>query len=88
MWEPSHTHRECAYGYPETRQNIKCGQYLETVDWEFAENEPDAELAKGVTSKEAATAEATSQPPPAERRKQLPQGPDNANSSSLEQLSQ
>ena len=40
------------------------------------QNEPDAEPAEGLTSKEAATAEATSQPPPAKRRKQLPQGPD------------
>ena len=40
------------------------------------ENEPDAEPAKGLTSKEAATAEAASQPPPAKRRKCLPQGPD------------
>ena len=39
------------------------------------ENEPDAELAKGLTSKEVATAEATSQPPPAKRRKWLSQGP-------------
>ena len=67
---------ENAYGYPETRQSIECGQYLEIVEWEFVENEPDAELAKGLKSKEAATAEATSQPPPAKRRKQLPQGPD------------
>ena len=70
-----------AYGYPESKQSIKHGQYLETVEWEFAENEPDAELAKGLTSKEAATVEATCQPPPTERRKysrrkQLPQGPD------------
>ena len=35
-------------------------------------NEPDAEPAKSLTSKEAAT----SQPPPVKRRKQLPQGPD------------
>ena len=67
---------ENAYGYPESKQSIKHGQYLETVEWEFAENEPDAEPAKGLTRKEAATAEATSQPPPAKRRKQLPQGPD------------
>ena len=67
---------ENAYGYPESRQSIECGQYLETVECKFAENEPDAELAKGLTSKEAATAEATSQPPPVKRRKQLPQGPD------------
>ena len=67
---------ENAYGYPESRQSIECGQYLETVEWEFAENEPDAEPAKGLASKEAATAKATSQPPPAKRRKQLPQGPD------------
>ena len=67
---------ENAYGYPESRQSIKQGQYLETVEWEFAENEPDAEPAKGLKSKEAATAEATFQPPPAKRRKQLPQGPD------------
>ena len=65
-----------AYGYPESRQSIDHGQYLETVKQEFAENEPDAEPAKGLTSKEAATAEATFQPPPAKRRKQLPQGPD------------
>ena len=51
---------ENAYGYPKSRQSIECGQYLETVEWEFAENEPDAELAKGLTSKEAAMAEATS----------------------------
>ena len=62
-----------AYGYPESRQSIKHGQYLETVEWEFAENEPNAEPAKGLTSKEATTAEATFQPPPAKRRKQLPQ---------------
>ena len=67
---------ENAYGYPESRQSIKHGQYLETVEQEFAENEPDAEPAKGLTSKEAATAEATFQPPPAKRRKWLPQGPD------------
>ena len=67
---------ENAYGYPESRQSNEHGQYLETVEQEFAENEPDAELAKGLTSKEAATTEATSQPPPAKRRKWLPQGPD------------
>ena len=67
---------ENAYGYPESRQSIECGQYLETVEWEFVENEPDTEPAKGLTSKEAATAEATSQPPPAKRRKRLPQGLD------------
>ena len=65
-----------AYGYLESRQSVKCGQYLETVEWEFAENEPDAEPAMGLMSKEAATAEAMSQPPPAKRRKWLPQGPD------------
>ena len=67
---------ENAYGYPESRQSIKHRQYPETVEWEFAENAPDAEAAKGLTSKEAATAEATFQPLPAKRRKQLPQGPD------------
>ena len=67
---------ENAYGYPESRQSIKHGQYLETVEWEFPENAPDTEPAKGLTSKEAATAEATFQPPPAKRRKWLPQGPD------------
>ena len=67
---------ENAYGYPESRQNIERGQYLETVEWEFVENEPDAEPTKGLTSKEATTAEAASQPPPAKRRKHLPQGPD------------
>ena len=67
---------ENAYGYPESRQSIEHGQYLETVEWEFTENEPDAEPAKGLTSKKAATAEDTSQPPPAKRRKWLPQGPD------------
>ena len=65
-----------AYGYPESKQSIKCGQYLGTVEQEFVENELDAELVKGLTSKEAATAEATSQPPPAKRRKWLPQGLD------------
>ena len=40
------------------------------------ENEPDTELAKGLTSKEAATVEAESQPPPAKQRRRLPQGPD------------
>ena len=67
---------ENTYGYPESRQSIEKGQYLETVEWEFAENEPDAEPAKGLTSKEATTAEVASQPPPAKRRKHLPQGPD------------
>ena len=67
---------ENTYGKPESRQSIEHGQYLETVEWEFMENEPDAEPAKGLTSKEAATAEATSQPLPAKRRKRLPQGPD------------
>ena len=67
---------ENAYGYPESKQSIKHGQYLETVGQEFVENEPDAELAKGLTSKEVATVEATSQLPPAKRRKQSPQGPD------------
>ena len=67
---------ENTYGYPESRQIIKRGQYLETVEWEFTENEPDAEPAKGLTSKEAAAAEAASQPPPAKRRKHLSQGPD------------
>ena len=67
---------ENAYGYPESKQSIEPGQYLEPVEWEFVENEPGAELAKGLTSKEVATAEATSQPPLAKRRKQLPQGPD------------
>ena len=38
--------------------------------------EPDAEPAKGLTSKEATTAEAASQPPLVKRRKCLPQGPD------------
>ena len=33
---------EDAYGYPESRQSIKHGQYLETVEREFVENEPDA----------------------------------------------
>ena len=46
------------------------------MEWEFTENEPNAEPAKGLTSKEAATAEASFQPPPANRRKRLPQGPD------------
>ena len=55
---------ENAYGYPESRQSIEHGQYLETVEWEFAGNEPDAEPAKSLTSKEAATVEAESQPPP------------------------
>ena len=67
---------ENAYGYPESKQSIEHGQYLETVEWEFAENEPDAEPAKGLTSKEAATAEVTFQPSPAKRRKWLPQGPE------------
>ena len=67
---------ENAYGYPESKQSIKHGQYVETVEWEFAENEPDAEPAKGLTSREVATVEATSQPLPAKMRKQLPQGPD------------
>ena len=26
---------ENAYGYPESRQSIEHGQYLETVEWEF-----------------------------------------------------
>ena len=56
--------------------SIERGQYLETVECKFAENDPDAEPAKGLTSKEAATAEAASQPPPAKRRKCLPQDPD------------
>ena len=60
---------ENAYGYPESKQSIEHGQYLETVEQEFVENEPDAEPAKGFTSKEVATVEATSQPPPAKRRK-------------------
>ena len=64
------------YGYPESRQSIEFRQYLETVESEFVERELDAELAKGLTSKEAATVEAESQPPPAKQRKQLPQGPD------------
>ena len=64
------------YGYPESKQSIEQGQYLKTVECEFAENEPDAEPAKGLTSKEAATAEDESQPPPAKQRKWLPQGPD------------
>ena len=67
---------ENAYGYPEMRQSIECGQYLETVEKEFVENEPDTEPAKGLTSKEAATAEVTFQPPPTKRRTRLPQGPD------------
>ena len=67
---------ENAYGYPESRQSIERGQYLETVEQEFAENEPDAEPAKGLISKEAATEEVASQPPLAKRRKCLPQGPD------------
>ena len=54
---------ENAYGYPESKQSIERGQYLETVEHEFAENEPDTEPAKGLTSKEAATVEAESQPP-------------------------
>ena len=41
---------ENAYGYQESRQSIEHGQYLETVEWELAENEPDAEPAKGLTS--------------------------------------
>ena len=65
-----------AYDYPESKQSIKHGQYLETVEWEFVENEPDVEPAKGLTSKEAETAEAASQPPPAKKRKWLPQGLD------------
>ena len=40
---------ENAYGYSESRQSIEHGQYLETVGWEFAENEPYAEPAKGLT---------------------------------------
>ena len=54
-----------AYSYPKSKQSIECGQYLETVEHEFVENELDTELAKGLTSKEAATVEAESQPPPA-----------------------
>ena len=64
------------YGYAESRQSIERGQYLETVEEEFTKNEPDAEPAKGLRSKEAVTAEAVSQPPPAKRRNCLPQGPD------------
>ena len=79
---------ENTYGYPESKQSIKHGQYLETVEWEFVENELDAEPAKGLTSKEAATAEATSQPPPAKRRKRLPQDQTSANYSLWQQLSQ
>ena len=69
-----------AYGYPESRQSIERGQYLETVEQEFTENELDVEPAKGLMSKEATTAEAASQPPPAKRRKHLPQGPDKCKS--------
>ena len=56
---------ENAYSYPESKQSIEHGQYLETVEHEFAENELDTELVKGLTSKEAATVETESQPPPA-----------------------
>ena len=32
---------ENAYGYPESKDSILCGQFLETVEWDFMENEPD-----------------------------------------------
>ena len=64
------------YRYPESKQSVERGQYLETVEQESTKYEPDVEPAKGLTNKEAATAEPASQPPPAERRKCLPQGPD------------
>ena len=76
---------ENAYGYPESRQSIENRWYLGTVEWEFTENEPDAEPAKGLTNKEAATAEDTSQPLPAKRRNGCLRGATSANSNLLEQ---
>ena len=49
---------EDAYSYPESKQSIEYGQYLEMVEREFVENAPDVEPAKGLISKEAAAAEA------------------------------
>ena len=48
---------ENAYGYPESKDSILCGQFFETVERDFMENEPNVEPAAGMVSKEADAAE-------------------------------
>ena len=55
---------EDAYGYPESKESILRGKYLETVECEFAENDPHAEPTTGLVSKEATDAEAAGKPIP------------------------
>ena len=69
---------EDAYGYPESKESILRGKYLETVEHEFAENDPHAEPTAGLVSKEATDAEAAGEPIPAKKRHHMAQGPDKA----------
>ena len=55
--------------------SIECGQYLEVVKREFAENALDVEPTKGLISKEAVTAEATAQPPSHQKEEMSPTRP-------------
>ena len=67
---------EDAYGYPESKESILRGEYLETVEREFPENAPDAEPAAGLVSKEATDAEASGGRALPVKRRRLSQGPD------------
>ena len=67
---------ETAYGYPESKASIERGSYLETVEWDFAENISDVELASGTVTKEADVTEMCGEAPPSKRRKTSSQGPD------------
>ena len=66
---------EDAYGYPESKESILRGEYLETVEREFPENAPDAKPAAGLVSKEATDAEASGGRAPPVKCRRLSQGP-------------
>ena len=67
---------ENAYGYPESKASIEQGSYLETVDQDFAENNPDVEPTSGIITKETDAAESQTSALPPKRRKKCLQGPD------------
>ena len=59
---------ENAYGYPESKDSILRGQFLETVEQDFMENEPNVEPAAGMVSKEADAAESLGEPVPPKKK--------------------
>ena len=69
---------EDAYGYLESKESILRGKYLEMVECEFAENDPHAEPAAGLVSKEATDAEAAGEPIPPKKHRCMAQGPNKA----------